>query len=482
MPGSSLISPSFSRPSFPDRQRARAGASVGLFLGLLLSLGCGDVFRPIAQPIPLPPPNPSAVHFVASLAANGALDNGTLTRINVSGDSLESTVPTGMAPVHAALTPNGTKIYVVNAGEDTISSNNVTVTAPATTISLARLCDASGCAPSQPLFVHSTENGKMYTANSGNGTISVINTSSDVVVATVAVDPTFAATPQPAPNRTARPVALAETPDGAKLYSANQGNGTVTSISTVDDTVLKVIKVGSAPVWAVARSDGARIYVLDASGAIYVIDTLSDAVISSSASAAPGANFIFYDKVFNRLYVTNPSAGRVSIFNAASDPPAQLTGSPVAIAIAPSSTCSSAVLPTSVNVLGDGGRAYVGSYQRDPSGTVCTQASVIDTGTNTVSKAIALSQGTEAARTGCISARFRVFVTSSGGGTNANFKVYISQCDSGSVAIIDTFAENTGADPHASDVLMATLNAPLSSFPGNPIPPPQNPVFLLAGP
>ena len=49
-------------------------------------------------------------------------------------------------------------------------------------------------------------------------------------------------------------------------------------------------------------------------------------------------------------------------------------------------------------------------------------------------------------------------------------------------AVIDTFAENTGADAHASDVVMATLQAPLSSLPGNPVPPPQNPVFLLAGP
>ena len=125
----------------------------------------------------------------------------------------------------------------------------------------------------------------MYAANSGNGTVSVLDSQANVVVATVAVDPAFAATPQPLPNRAARPVALAEIPNGTKLYSANQGNGTVTSISTVDDTVLKVMKVGSSPVWAVVRSDGARLYVLDASGTISVIDTVSDTVISSSTSA-----------------------------------------------------------------------------------------------------------------------------------------------------------------------------------------------------
>ncbi|MBV9181513.1 MAG: YncE family protein [Acidobacteria bacterium] len=448
----------------------------------LWTLGCGDVFRPIAQPIPLPSPNPAAVHFVAAVSANGGSDNGTVSRIDVSGDSLLSTVPTGLAPVHGALTPNGAKIYVANAGEDTVSANLVAGTTPPTTISLPQLCDSAGCAPSQPVFVGSTDNARMYSANFGNGTISVINTSSDVVVGTVAVDPTFAATPEPRPNRLAQPVALAETPDGTKLYSANRGTGTVTSISTVDNTVVKVISVGSSPLWVAARADGARMYVLDASGAIYVIDTSSDTVLSSSASAATGANFIFYDKVLNRLYVTNPLTSKVNIFSAATDPPQPLTGSPVVIAVAPSSSCSSPLLPTSVNVLGDGTRAYVASYQRDPSGTVCTQASVLNSGTNQVTKAVALSQSSELAQTGCAQARFRVFVASSGGGTNANFKVYVSQCDSGSVAIIDTFAENTGADPHAADVVMGTVNAPLSSFPGNPLPPPQNPVFLLAGP
>jgi len=457
MSGSLLIFLLCTRPSFPDRQRARAGGTAAWLLLSLFGLGCGDVFRPVAQPIPLPSPNPAAVHFVASVSTNSILDDGALSRIDVSGDSLSSVVQTGLAPVHAAMTPSGTRIYVANAGEDTISSNNVSTTAPATTIALTQLCDASGCAPSQPVFVHSTENNKMYAANSGNGSVAVINTGSDVVVATVPVDPAFGASPRPLPNRAARPVALAETPDSTKLYVANQGNGTVTSISTVDDTVLKVIKVGVSPVWAVARADSARIYVLDASGAIYVINTLSDTVMSSTASAGAGANFIFYDKVLNRLYVTNPTTAQVSIFTAAPDPPVPLSGSPVAIGVAPSSPCSSAVVPNSVEALGDGSRAYVASYQRDPSGAVCTQVSVIATGTNTLSKAIEISQSTEAAQTGCASARFRVFITSSGGGAAPIFKVYVSQCDSGGVAIIDTFADNTGANPHASDVVMATL-------------------------
>ncbi|MBV9574112.1 MAG: YncE family protein, partial [Acidobacteriales bacterium] len=412
------------------------------FLAALGSLGCGEVFRPIAQPIPLPSPTPAAAHFVASVSTNGVSGSGALSRIDVSGDSVVSVNSAGAAPVSAALIASGGKIYVANSGEDTISASSTFSSGPATTIALPQLCDASGCAASRPVFAATTENARVYVANAGSGTISVINTSSDVVVATVAVDPAFAGSPQPLPNRTANPVALTETRDGSKIYAVNQGTGTVTSISTVDDTVLKVITVGSSPVWAVSRSDSARVYVLDGSGTISVINTVSDAVISSSASAGAGANFMFYDAVFNRLYVTNPALAQVAIFDVSGDPPTPVAASPVAISAAPSSPCTQTPVPTALTVLADGSRAYVAAYQRDPSGSVCTQASVIDAGSGTLAKVIPISESMELAQTGCPSARFRVFAASSGGGANSNFKVYVSQCDAGSVAVIDTFAVN----------------------------------------
>jgi hypothetical protein len=54
---------------------------------------------------------------------------------------------------------------------------------------------------------------------------------------------------------------------------------------------------------------------------------------------------------------------------------------------------------------------------------------------------------------------------SSGGGSTSAFKVYVSQCDAGSIAVIDTSAVSTGSNPHPADVYTASLAAPLSSFP-----------------
>jgi len=436
----------------------------GVLLLALAGLGCGDQFRPVALPIPAPTPNPAPAQFVAALSSNGPFNPGAISRIDVSGDTVLNVLAAGVAPVHAAWLPNGTKIYVANSGEDTVSATSSASSTSATTISLPQLCNSGTCAPSRPVFVHSTENGKMYVANAGNGTVAVINAVSDVVIAEVAVDPMFAGNPLPLPNPPAKPVALAELPNSQKIYSVNQGNSTVTSISTVDDTVFAAIHIGAPPIWAVAGSDSADVYVLDTSGTISVIDTLSDTVVATVPVVA-GANFMFFDTVGNRLYVTNPSAGTLSIFDVAGKVLTAHAGSPLTITPALGSACVSAPQPTSVTVLGDGTRAYVASFQADAGGAVCTQATVINTAQDTVSTIIPLAVGADdSASTGCGSARFRVFASATPGGSGSNFKVFVSQCDAGSVAVIDTFVSNTGTNHHPADVLEANIPATPGSF------------------
>jgi YVTN family beta-propeller protein len=432
-------------------------------------IGCGDQYRPVALPVPLPSPSPSPAHFVAAVTSNGNSDPAAVLRIDVSGDSVLSAFTTGVLPTHAAFLPNGSKIYVANSGEDTVSSSSVTSSSQATTISLPQLCNAGGCVASRPTFVTSTENGKMYVANSGSGTVSVINATSDVVIDTVAVDPAFSGSPLPSPNPAANPVALAELPNGQKLYSVNQGNSTVSSISTLDDTVLTKILMGSPPIWAVASSDSAFVYVLDTSGTISVIDTLSDLVVQPTTSVGAGANFMVFDPTSNRLWVTNPAAATVSIFDVVGGVLTPHAGSPVAITAAANSGCTSAPNPNSVAVLGDGSRAYVSSFQPDAN-MVCAQVTVINAGTGAVSATIPLAPApNNSNQTGCASARFRTFAAASPGGANTNFKVYVSQCDAGGVAVIYTYAANSSTEQHGADVLGATIPAPVSSFPATQV-------------
>jgi YVTN family beta-propeller protein len=532
--------------------RALRGAFT-ILLGLICA-SCGETYRPVAQPIQGLQPSPAPAHFMASINSDGVGDNhrdrGSVSSINVSGDSLRGELRAGMVPIHAGSTASGSLIYIANSGDDTVSVSNVssptgTVTvnlppSPSATItqatgdgstasytytggsglfSVGDTVYVSGCTTTgfngaftvtaagansfsvsnstngsesesfgalvkvpNAVFVNSAENASVFVAGYGTDSLYVINTNTQVVTAVVPVD--------------SHPVALAQAPAAQKVYVANRGNsasgGSVSVVDTVSNTVAKTIclsggnappcPVGPIPVWAVARADGGQVYVLDQNGTIYVIDTGSDFLISSTASTSAGANFIFYDRIFNRLYVTGRDSDNLSIFDVSGGAPLPASVKTIAIPPVAASPCgASAVFPTSVTVLGDGSRAYVASYQLG-AGTVCTQLSVIDTGSETVSKTISLSQVNDnSVQTGCGTVGFRVFAAASGGGANSNFKVYVSQCDAGNVAVVNTYTAN--AKPE-NTYTGTSLDTPLSTFPALPsgVPPTQNPMFLVAGP
>ena len=369
---------------------SRIGRLAVPFLLALLGINCGETYRPIAQPIPGPSPTPAPVGHILALAANGSqpanpfLSPGSMGRIDVAGDSMLAVANTGLGPVHAALTSDGSKLYVANSGEDTVSVSPTASNTQGTSIDLVELCPPNGC-PTVPVFVTSTESNRMYVAGEGNGTISVIDTTSNFVIKTFAVNPAFAGQPLPLPDMNSRPVALAELPNGTKIYSLNQGTNSVSSINTLDGSIAKVIPLGSAPVWEAASTDNTHVYVLDSGGTVSVIDTLTDTVASSVSAASPGPseNSLFYDSVFNRIYVTDANAASpsVALFDIGTNG-ALVAHNPgrTAILAAAGSACTSNPIPASIVVIGDGSRAYVASYQTGNS-EICTQATVIDTGT-----------------------------------------------------------------------------------------------------
>jgi YVTN family beta-propeller protein len=79
-----------------------------------------------------------------------------------------------------------------------------------------------------------------YITNVSDGTVSVIDTATNTVTATITV---------PSPNLWA----VAVTPDGIKVYVVNESDGTVSVISTVTDTI-----AGSHAVVSLPRSSTLR--------------------------------------------------------------------------------------------------------------------------------------------------------------------------------------------------------------------------------
>ncbi len=170
----------------------------------------------------------------------------------------------------------------------------------------------------------------------------------------------------------------------------------------------------------------------------------------------------------------------MTILDVSQSVPAVLAGGPIAIpTVAPTSRGASDPCSTTgaqpltvaaVAALPDGSRAYVGAYYEDASDNFCPQVTVIDAASNTIKSKIAVP-GFPAFDAFCSPSqsprapRFRIMMAAGGDSS----RVYLASCDGGNVNFIDT----------SSDTYILNLQAPIGSRLDNP---PQNPVFLVAGP
>ncbi len=437
-----------------------AGAGLLATLALaVLAVGCGDVFRPVAIPIGGPPGDPQATSYAFFVGQNAPANFGEALQLNVPGDSAFFATPLGVGPVHAAFLPPGeSRIYIANRDDDSITTYlpSLTTEAP-TTLNLP-----SG---SRPVYLATTESGKMYVANAGGNTVGVINGAQSALTTVVPVGNT--------------PVALAETSDGKKLYAVNQGDGTVSVIDTSTDKLLYNVTVGpstAAPIWAQFSPDGLELYVLNqGSGTLSVINTTTDKVVTDlSAGTLPVHMFV--DKQFNRLYVVDSaSSNNLWIFDASVDPPKPIT----TLTVQPAPTAAVPPVPTSITVLANGQKAYIASLQPNtPSaGKVTVWVTVINATSNTVQSKLAFPAVAAVCNPNSVpftqagGVRFPAFAASS---SNSN-RVYISSCDAGTVHIVNT----------SNDTLVTDIAMPASAFPPpspTSSPPPQQPVFVLPGP
>jgi len=484
-----------------------------IFAVAIIEISCGDTFRPIAIPQNPQPPDPKNIHFALVLTANGpqmcsvpptnpptlpvppwpvnspcdpSIHTGGSSRIDVSGDTNVGTATVGLGPVHAVLLlpPSGDTAYVANLSDNTITAYLSSVAGPATTtITLPP--------GTNPVYLETKESGSVYVAGIGNGTtgqtVSAISTGQNVVTRTLTASDGIGS----------NPVAMVETSNGKKLYVVNKGDGTVTAINTIDKTVNAIISTGASPIWVVARADDARVYVLNqGSGTVSVIDTVNDVVLGAPITLAAPANYMTYDRVLNRLYLTMPSTSQLAVLDVSSDPPVALPNVDLSTAC-PVGTCkldAVTTLPEGTNTDSKKGTIYVSSYTisgtctqlagapTDNPPCITTQVSVIKPPGNTLQKTITTLHTVfvNSASVGtkpdvpivplCDSARFRRHIAAAADDS----RVFVANCDAGGTDIIQT----------SDDSFVLNLPAPVSSAPALPsqaFPPPQNPVFVLPG-
>mgnify|MGYP000150237645 CR=1 FL=1 len=209
-----------------------------------------------------------------------------------------ATISVGSSPQGIAFDSANNRMYVANYGPNTVSVINTATNAVIATISV-------GSNPYDVAF--DSANNRMYVANYGGNTVSVIDTSDNSVdPSTISVgsgprDITF----DSANNR---------------MYVTNTGSNNVSVINTATNAVIATISVGSSPRGVAFDSANNRMYVVNnGPNNVSVIDTSDNSVDPSTISVGSSPHGIAFDSANNRMYVVNYGNSKVSVINTATN-------------------------------------------------------------------------------------------------------------------------------------------------------------------
>jgi YVTN family beta-propeller protein len=146
-----------------------------------------------------------------------------------------------------------------------------------------------------------------YVANYDDGTVSVVSLDTRQVVATIGVGQS--------------PQAVAVVPNGSRVYVTNWQSNSVSVIDTTSGTVVATITdgVGTAPNGLAISRDGSRVYVAnDQSATISVIDTATNTVVAQ-VSTPPHPYTLAFHPTRDELWVGYNTAGTVLEARSATD-------------------------------------------------------------------------------------------------------------------------------------------------------------------
>ncbi|MEV0946119.1 YncE family protein, partial [Rhodococcus sp. NPDC049939] len=223
--------------------------------------------------------------LVAALATGLMLTAAPATQ----ADTVTTTVDVGAYPTGVAITPDGTRAYVTNLFDNTVSVIDTTTNTVTDTIDLGR---------HRAYEVAITPDGtRAYVTNHGEyGKVSVIDTATNTVTDTVDVGDS--------------PYGVAITPDGTRAYVANEGDDSVSVIDTATNAVTTTIDVDAGlfgPKGMAITPDGTRAYVANGAYAVSVIDTATNTVIGEPISVGSYPRDVAITPDGTRAYVTDNS-------------------------------------------------------------------------------------------------------------------------------------------------------------------------------
>ncbi|MFJ8896661.1 InlB B-repeat-containing protein [Leifsonia sp. NPDC102414] len=217
-------------------------------------------------------------------------DNNSVSVVDTGTDSQITTVPGSIpAPEGIGFSPDGSKAYLSYGFNSLAVMDVATNTLTGTVQGFTGFASWNGVA-------FSPDGSKAYVASTAGDTVSVIDTATDMqtgVVAGYTGD---------------HPRQVAFSPNGAKAYVANEDSNSVSVIDTATDTQTSVIAsyTGGAARGVAFAPDGLKAYVAGANG-VSVVDVATD----TQASMIPGTTDTFkvaFTPDGTKAYVGNNAA------------------------------------------------------------------------------------------------------------------------------------------------------------------------------
>lgn len=228
--------------------------------------------------------------------------------------------PAALAVVLAAATVGQAqqRAYVANLGSNSVSVIDSETAGVVATVPVGDNPDGVVASPDGRL---------VYVANFLSDDVSVIDTTAAAVIATISVG--------------SGPVGVGITPDGTTVLVANRGSNTVSVIDTATNTVTATIGAGLGPNAVAVTPDGRFAYVTNsftsAPGTVSVIDIGARTLAAPiEVGSSPNRLAISPDGAF--IYVTNFRSWNVSVIDAAAHAVTTIIpvfGRPTGVAINP---------------------------------------------------------------------------------------------------------------------------------------------------
>uniref|UniRef100_UPI0034E1DD11 beta-propeller fold lactonase family protein n=1 Tax=Mycobacterium sp. OAE908 TaxID=2817899 RepID=UPI0034E1DD11 len=303
----------------------------------------------------------------ARLAANqtSGPDTDTFTVAVSDGKATVTTpVTVPISPANVTVSPTTTTVgsgalgiafrgnyaFVANQGAGTVSVIDMTTNSIVATLPV-------GAAPTSVATINASPSYQgtyAYVTNRDSNSVSVINTYTNTVDNWIPVG--------------SQPWGVVETPNLAQVYVTNSGSNTVSVIDTSSRSVVATIPVGGAPTGVAVSGDGTRVYVANkTSNTVSVIDTATKAVV---ATVPVGINpmVLAVSGDGSHVYVANKASNTVSVIDTASKTVVATVGvgsNPMGVAVSPDGTLYVANGNDTISVIDTGTNAVVRTVTMD---------------------------------------------------------------------------------------------------------------------